>query len=54
MTESSSFAVEKLGVGDLNALVDQLERRILESRDPVERQRLIRELAELTKKETRG
>ena len=34
--------------------VEQLEQRILTTQDPVEKQRLIRELAELTKKETRG
>lgn len=34
--------------------VEQLEQRILATTDPVERRRLLRELAELTKKETRA
>ena len=33
--------------------IEQLEQRILATTDPVERRRLLRELAELTKKETR-
>lgn len=34
--------------------VEQLEQRLLATTDPIEKQRLIRELVELTKKETRG
>lgn len=34
--------------------VEAMERRILAATDPAEKQRLIRELVELTKKETRG
>lgn len=34
--------------------VEQLEQRILTETDPVEKRRLLRELQELTAKETRG
>lgn len=39
---------------ELTKEIEQLEQRILNEQDPVERRRLLRELAILTQKETRG
>jgi hypothetical protein len=38
----------------LSPEVEELERRILAATDPIERRKLLRELAELTMKQTRG
>lgn len=34
--------------------IEELERRLLQTKDPVEKRRLLKELQELTAKETRG